>query len=413
MADLLVRRARLLGKDGLFDIVVEKGEISKVAKSEIQERGKEVIDAEGNLVLPSFVEPHVHLDKVLLAEETREASSISEAREIVKEAKKKFTVSGVSKRIEKVIPLAIENGVTKIRSHVDVDEYAKLVSVEALLSLKKKYSGIVDFQIVAFPQEGLLKDSESLELLRKALDMGADVVGGLPEAELSQDDSKRHVDHAIAIAIEAGRDIDMHCDVLPFGKVTEYFASEVIRKGIEAGRATADHLIALSYYDDYYASKVIGLLKMAGINVISNPCTMMTSGNLDRPPRGRGVTRIKELLKAGVNLAFGLDNLVDPYNPFGDFNALLNGWFFAYAGQLNSSSEIESLLEMPTLSSARILRLKGYGIEPGSKADFNVMNSKDPRSALRFHQKPRYVIENGNILVENRYEITNHYELPS
>src|SRR5579883_2660306 len=154
------------------------------------------------------------------SEETREASSISEAREIVKEAKKKFTVSSVSKRIEKVIPLAIENGVTKIRSHVDVDVYAKLVSVEALLSLKKKYSGIVDFQIVAFPQEGLLKDSESLELLRKALDMGADVVGGLPEAELSQDDSKRHVDQAIALAIEAGRDIDMHCDVLPFGKVT-------------------------------------------------------------------------------------------------------------------------------------------------------------------------------------------------
>jgi cytosine deaminase len=409
MVGLVVKNARILGRESeTLDVAVVGDKISQVGRDLAPQRGTEEIDAEGNLLLPTFVEPHVHLDKAFLAEMEREASSIAEAREIVKEAKRRFTPSNVRARMERIIPSAIENGVTAIRTHIDVDPVARLSSLEAVLKLREVYSGLVDIQVVAFPQEGLLKDSESKELISRALEMGADIVGGLPEAEGNAEDSHRHIDHVFKFAEETRKDIDVHCDVLPHARTLEYFASSVIEKKM-SGRATADHLIALAYYDDEYAAKMIDLIKRAGLNVISNPCTMITGGTTERPPLGRGVTRIGELVNARINIAFGLDNLVDPYNPFGDFNPLANGWLFAYAGRLSSSAAIEQLIRMPTFNSAAILRLEKYGVESGCYADFNILGSKDIRTALRLHEKPRYVVKRGKILVENKVETTRHF----
>jgi cytosine deaminase len=405
--DLVVKRAKLLGQDGVFDIAVKDGKITKVAKS-IEVKGDVEIDAQNKLVLPTFVEPHVHLDKVLLAERVKEASTIAEARERVKEAKKNFTVNDVVERVERVIPWALSHGVTAIRTHVDVDSVAQLTSMEAILQVKKKYQGLVDIQAVAFPQEGLFNDDQALELIRKAIDMGADVVGGMPEAEVTSDYSKKHIDSVVELAEEGGRDVDVHCDVLPFTKIIEHFAFQVMKKDLQR-RATADHLIALSYYDDYFASKVIGLVKKSGMNVVTNPCTMMTSGTMDPPPKGRGITRVKELIRAGVNLAYGLDNVVDPYNPFGDFDPLRNGWLLAYQGQLNTMSDMEAVLRMPMYNSARILGLKGYGLEAGCNADFNILNVPSIRQALRTTSLPEYVFTNGKIIVENKMETIQHF----
>ncbi|MGI0080363.1 MAG: amidohydrolase family protein [Nitrososphaerales archaeon] len=400
--DLVVRNARLMDLEGLWEISVESGTVKHVSRSLPKSSGEE-IDGEGGLLLPTFIEPHVHLDKILLGEELKEATSIPEARELVKEAKKKFTVDNVRARMERAIPWAVQNGVTEVRTHIDVDSIAKLASVEATLKVRKKYEKVIDVQIVAFPQEGLIRDSQALELVRKALELGCDVVGGMPEGESSIEDARRHIDLMIELAQEKGLAIDVHCDVLPFGKNIEYYAAQSLKSGL-GERSTADHLIALSYYDDSYASRIIDLIKKASMNVVTNPCTMMTSGATDRTPTGRGITRVKELLRAGVNVAFGSDNIVDPYNPLGDFNPLSNGFLLAYGAQLSLLSDLESIVKMPTLNSSKILGLRDYGIRAGCKADFNIFREKSVRELLRNHGRPRYVFKNGNKISENQTE---------
>ncbi len=406
--DLLIENARLLGLEGPYQISITDGKISSIGKQAVQGVGNTAIDAKGNLVLPTFIEPHIHLDKVLLSEKLSEASSVSEARQMVREAKSHFTVGDVRERIERVVPLAIDRGVTVIRSHIDVDPYARTASLEAALEVQRKYSGIVDFQFVAFPQEGLIKNSEVLGFLQRALDMGARIVGGLPEAETNEENSKKHLEILFSLAKERDLDLDVHCDVLPNLKNIEYLATLVLKNHYEA-RTTVDHLIALSYYEEEFAKIVIEMIRSASINVISNPCTMMSSGKTERPPNGRGITRVKELVNAGVNVAFGSDNIVDPYNPFGDFNPLSNAFLLAYGAQMSSLSDIERVIRMPTFSSAKILGLRNYGLDVGCDADLNVFNVSKPRDLLRFHSKPRYVIKRGGVLVQNETRTTRSY----
>ena len=400
--DLTIHNARILDTEDLVHITLNDGKIVNIGKK-VQEESGEKIDALGNLVLPTFVEPHIHLDKVLLAEKLMESGSISLARQMVRDAKKNFTLGEVRDRIERVIPWGIENGVTVVRTHLDVDQYSKTTSVEAVIELKKKFKDLVDIQIVAFPQEGIIRDTQALDMLGKAINLGADVVGGLPEVEVSESDSKKQIDELFLLAKEKDLDLDVHCDVLPHFKNIEYFASQVSKNRYK-GRATVDHLIALSYYDEEYASKIIRMIEAASINVVTNPCTMISSGATDKPPKGRGITRVKDLVKAGVNVGYGSDNIIDPYNPFGDFNPVSNGYLLAYGAQMNSLSDIESLVRMPTYSSAKILRLKNYGLRPGDNADLNIFSERTPRELFRVHGKPRYVIKKGKILIENKRE---------
>ncbi|MEM3186472.1 MAG: amidohydrolase family protein [Conexivisphaerales archaeon] len=406
---LLIKRCRTLEVKEEFDLLVESGKIL-ISKEKINQKAEEEIDAEGNLVLPSFVEPHVHLDKAFLAEKLPEAKSMSEARKLVRDAKSRFTKEDVLKRAERCIRIAIMNGVTYIRTHIDIDGIVGLNSFEAVSELKKKYRDFITLQIVAFPQEGIFRDEAAYELLSAALDKGADAVGGLPEAELEREKGIRHIEKLAALASERKVPLDMHVDVQPYTNYIEHFISEVKRQNLQ-GHATADHLIALAYYDDNYAKEVINMLKNERINVISNPSTMMVSGAGAAPPIARGLTRIKELLASGINIAFGLDNIVDPYNPFGDFDPIRNAWLFAYGGQLNSEAEITKLLYMPTYSSSRILELKNYGLQEGCRADINILDSSSPREALRRGSKVRYVIRSGRIILSRREVLSSHLEI--
>ncbi len=403
---LLIKNARLLDTEGLWDISVESDKIKSLRKAGL-DNSDDKIDAEGGLVLSTFIEPHVHLDKVLLGEELKEATSISEARESIRNAKRQFTVENVKARMERVVPWALQNGVTIVRTHIDVDSIAKLHSIEAAFQLKKKYRDILNIQVVAFPQEGVVKDPGALELVQKALELGCEAVGGLPEAETSIEAAKTHVDLMLQLAQEKGLFVDMHCDVSSFGTNIEYFANRVLELGI-GDMATADHLIALSYYDDDYASKIIALIKKASMNVITNPCTMMTSGTQDKPPKGRGITRVSDLLRFGVNVAFGSDNIVDPYNPMGNFNPLSNGFLLAYGAQLGLLSDLDSIVRMATTNSSRILGLSNYGIKPGSNADFNIFRERSVRELLQKHNSPKYVFKNGQNIWETRIESTQH-----
>jgi len=404
---LVIHRARTLGSNQLLDIHVEDDAITKVGRGSLPKTDTE-IDASGNLVLPTFIEPHVHLDKALLAEKGIEAETIVQAREKVRRAKQSFTIRDIKRRAERCLNWALSAGVTAIRTHVDVDNIVDLKSVRAMLELKREYRSVLDLQIVAFPQEGVVKEPGVYELLVKAAEMGAGVLGGLPEIEKTAEDRKKQIDLLFELAKHANVDLDLHCDVRPFTKTVHYYAGKVIRDGFR-GRATADHIIALSYYKDDYARKVIQLLKMAAMNVIVNPCTMMTSGSQDSPPKGRGVTRIKELVRAGLNVSYGLDNILDPYNPFGDFDPLRNGWLFAYQGFLNLRSDAERVVRMPTYNAAKILRLKNYGLKEGCIADFNILNISSPGEALRTRAFPRYVVKRGRVIAENRFESSKKF----
>jgi len=397
---LLIRNARTLSAEKLVSILIEDERISEVATMPLTGAERE-IDAQGALVLPTFVEPHIHLDKALLSEEFGFSSSIGEAREIIKKAKESFTVSSVKERVKKVIPLALRHGVTVIRTHADIDPIVELKSLNALIELRQEYSRFVDIQVVANPQEGILSQEGTEELLLKAMESGADLIGGLPEVEMSTEESKEHLDIVFSIAREKDVDVDVHNDVVSYGRNLEYFITRVIRAHYE-GRASSAHNIALAHYSDDYANKIIGLLKRAKVNIITNPCTMMTSGGQHPPPTSRGITRVRELLNAGVNVTYGIDNMVDPFNPFGDFSALRNGWLLAYGGQLNSPELFENIPRMVTENGARMLRLTDYGIAKGCRADINVLNYPRAADALRFGDIPRYVIKRGKILAENQ-----------
>ncbi len=398
---LLIRNAKTLRSEKTVSILIENGKVLEVS-SDLSVGADKVIDAGGAMVLPTFIEPHIHLDKVLLSEEFGFSSSIGEAREIIKRAKESFTISNVKERIRRVVPLALKNGVTIIRSHVDIDPVVGLKSLNALTELRREYSQILDMQIVANPQEGILCQDGTEELLKKAMESGADVIGGLPEAEISVEESKAHLDKVFAIAKEECADIDVHNDVLSFGRNLEYFVAKVLRNQYE-GRASSAHNIALAHYSDDYANKLIGLIKRAKVNIVTNPCTMMTSGGQHPPPMPRGITRVRELLKAGVNVTYGIDNMVDPFNPFGDFSALRNGWLVAYGGQLNSQELFENIPKMITENAARMLRLSDYGVAEGCRADLNIMNYSNVADALRFGDIPRYVIKGGEMIAENHF----------
>ena len=398
---LLIRNARTLTFEELVSILVDDDRILEVATVPLAGAERE-IDAQGSLVLPTFVEPHIHLDKALLSEEFGFSSSIGQAREIIRKAKESFTVSSVKERVKKVIPLALRQGVTVIRTHVDIDPIVELKSLKALNELRNEYSRLLDIQIVATPQEGILSQEGTEELLHKALESGADLIGGLPEVEMSAGESREHLDSVFSIAREKNVDVDVHNDVVSFGRNLEYFVTKVIRTHYE-GRASSAHNIALAHYSDDYASKIISLIKRARVNITTNPCTMMTSGGQHPPPIPRGITRVRELLNAGVNVTYGIDNMVDPFNPFGDFSALRNGWLLAYGGQLNSPELFEHIPRMVTENAARMLRLADYGIAKGCRADLNVLNYSRVADALRFEDIPRYVIKRGKILAENQF----------
>ncbi|RLF35693.1 MAG: hypothetical protein DRM99_04175 [Thermoplasmata archaeon] len=405
--NFVVKNARLRGQNKTVDIEVKDGIITKISKG-IKTKAK-TIDAQGNLVTPTFIDPHLHLDKALISEVVRENKSgtLAESIEIIWNKKKNYTISDIVERGSKVIKWGILNGTTFFRSHVDVDTIGGLIPLKGILELKKKFEGIVDIQIVAFPQEGILKDPGTEKLMRQAMKLGADVVGGMPYNEYTDDDSKKHIDICFEIAKEFDKDIDMHVDEddSPNARTLQYLAAKTIKEKY-FGRVTAGHTCALSAYDPYYAAKIISMLKEAKINMITNPATnLMLEGRRDLQPIRRGITRIKELLAAGINVCYGQDCLKDTFYPtWGQEDMLEVGLITAHAAQFTQPKEIEVLFDMPTVNSAKLLRLKNYGIKVGNPASFNIIEAQTVQEAFRKRATRLLVFKNGKLLAQNKVE---------
>ncbi|NPV43583.1 MAG: amidohydrolase family protein [Firmicutes bacterium] len=402
--ELIIRNARIRKREKLFDIAINEGKIVEISEH-IQAKAKEEIDAGAKLTVPGFIDPHIHLDKVNIVDVVRpnKSGTLKEAIEIIWEKKAQYTVEDILERAGDVIKRGAMNGTTRMRSHVDIDTIGGLKPLEGVLEAKRRFKDIVDIQIAAFPQEGILKNPGCEELMREAMKMGADVVGGMPANEESPDDSRKHIEIAFDIAEEFDADIDMHIDETddPFYRTLEMLADETIKRGYQ-GRVTAGHTCALAAYDDHYAGYVIEKVKKAGVNIITNPATnLMLQGRLDKQPIRRGITRVKELLNAGVNVSFGQDCVKDTFYPFGSADMLQVALITAHAAHMSLPDEIELTFDMLTTNAAKVLRLEDYGLEEGKRADIVILDTDNVKDAIRLQPIRLFVIKAGKIIAKN------------
>jgi cytosine deaminase len=402
MLDLLIRNANLPdGRTGV-DIAVDNGLIADVAPA-IDARAHREIDAAGRLVSPPFVDCHLHLDSTLTYGQPRVNASgtLLEGIELWGELKSGLTLENIKSRALELCYWAIARGTLAIRSHVDISD-DRLLTVEALLAVREEIKPYIDLQLVAFPQDGYFRCTESAANLKRALDMGVDVVGGIPHFERTMADGAASVKALCELAAERGLRVDMHCDESddPLSRHIEMLTCQTRRLGLQ-GRVTGSHLTSMHSMDNYYVSKLIPLMAEARVHVVANPLINITlQGRHDTYPKRRGMTRVKELMEAGVNVAFGQDALLDPWYSFGSHDMLEVAHMGLHVGQMTGQDQIRQMFEAVTYNAARVMGLDGYGLEPGCRADMVILQAADPHEALRLKPARLYVIRRGKTIAE-------------
>jgi len=402
MLDLIVRGANLAdGRTGI-DIGIQDSRIVAVEAGLAAEAGR-VIDATGRLVCSPFVDSHVHLDSTLSLGMPRlnESGTLLEGIALWGELKPLLTEQAIYDRARQLCLWSMARGTLVIRSHVDVCD-DRLLAVDALLALRAEMRPYLDIQLVAFPQDGYFRYGKSHENLIRALDKGVDVVGGIPHFERTMADGAASVAALARIAAERGLLVDMHCDETddPLSRHIESLAAETVRHGLQ-GRVSGSHLTSMHSMDNYYVSKLIPLIKEAGISAIPNPLINITlQGRHDTYPKRRGMTRVKELMAAGVNVAFGHDCVMDPWYPLGSHDMLEVAGMALHVGQLTGVAEMQSCFQAVTENAAKALNLEGYGIAPGCHADLVVLQAADAIEAIRLRAERLFVIRRGQVLAE-------------
>lgn len=401
---LLIKNATLLDESNKMDILIDdQGKYKEIAeKIDISGYDEcEVIDAEGSLVTPTFVNPHMHLDKVYTSIGGRESKveTLEESIKIMHDRKRRYTPEDVKDRAVRAIKECVAFGTTKIRTNVDIDNIANLVGLEGVVAAKEECKDICDIQIVAFPQEGIFSNKGTEALMWKAMEKGADVVGGMPAAEWLDSYAKDHVDLVFEIANEYNALIDMHIDQSKdmFDRSLEYTAVRSMEEDME-GRVTGGHCTSIAYQNQSHADKVMELLKMSDFNVCTNTQTLAIMG-IDSEPRTRGVTRIREMVDYGINVATAQDTICDGFHIYGTGDPLEYGLICAYTAQYNTPKTGRIVFDMLTKNAARIFDpdMK-YGIEVGNSADLNIIDAPNVQEALRLRASRKYVIKNGKVI---------------
>lgn len=413
-ADLIIRDALVWGTDGPQDLAILDGHY--VTAGEANSSSTEIIDAAGRLCIPGFIEPHIHLDKVLLADSVpvNRSGSLGEAIDILGARKAAYTVEDIAERAGRIIASAITNGVTHMRTHIDVDSGCGLIPLDALLEVRDRYAEVIDLQIVAFPQLGIVGDPGTAALLEQAMVRGADVVGGMPFNEAGPAESAEHIRIAFEIAAAHDADVDMHIDESddPTARTLEMLCEATIANGLQ-GRVTAGHTCALAAYDQNYADRILDLVAEAGIHMIANPATnLMLQGRDDEHPKRRGLTRVKELLTRGVNVSFGQDNLRDMFYPFGRDDPLELALLIAHAAHMSQPEEIEAVFAMPTINGARVLGLSDYGTAPGCAGDLVILDARTAVEAITGTVDRNYVIKRGRVVAQTETRTTHRRPMP-
>ena len=402
--DLIVRNARLLDRDGAWEIGVEDGRIAAIGRK-VEGSAESEIDAGGNLAAPTYVNGHVHLDKCNLGDVMRPnlTNSFQECLEITWEHKRTYTVEDIVERASRAIEEGILNGSTVFRVFADVDSIGGLRPLEGIIALREKYAGIVEIEAVDFPQEAIVRDPGTDELMEEGMRMGADVVGGLPWHEHLDEDARAHIDFCFELAKKYDKDIHMLVDDTDNSnsRSLEYLAARTIREGYQ-GRVSASHCGALAAYDEVHAHKVMNLVRDAGVSISSNPqISLVAQGRYDTNNMRRGVTRTKDLWKIGANVFSSQDDVNDPYYPFGRNDQQEVAAHVCHACHMTYPDEIRAVFDFVTENAAQALRLEGYGLDVGKKADFNVLAAPTVQHVLRLQQPPAWVIKRGEVLARN------------
>ena len=402
MLDLLVRAGRLSDGKTAVDIAVKDGRIVEIAPRIETEAGR-VIDAKGRLVAPPFADPHFHMDATLSLGLPRlnRSGTLLEGIALWGELKPLLTVEAVKARALRYCDLAVAQGLLSIRTHVDVCD-DRLTAVEALLEVKREVAGYIDLQLVAFPQDGLFRDPTAEANLIRALDMGVDVVGGIPHFERTMQAGAESVRRLCEIAAERGLPVDLHCDESddPMSRHIETLAAETVRLGLQ-GRVVGSHCTSMHSMDNYYASKLIPLIAEAGLHIVPNPLINITlQGRSDSYPRRRGLTRVPELRAAGVNVAFGQDCTMDPWYPLGSADMLEVAHMGVHAIPMTSREAMGWSFTSVTVNGHLAMGLPDPTLRVGGPANMVVLQARDPIEAVRMKATRIAVIRAGRVIAE-------------
>jgi len=406
MLDLLIQNASLPdGRTGM-SVAVRGDKIVEVTAG-LSAPAQQTLDAQGLLLSPPFVDAHFHMDATLSygLPRVNASGTLLEGIALWGELKPLLTAEALIERALTYCDWAVAKGLLAIRTHVDVCD-PRLLAVEALLEVKRRVAPYLDLQLVAFPQDGVLRGplgpDQHLSNLKRALDMGVDVVGGIPHFERSMADGALSVKLLCELAAERGLRVDMHCDESddPHSRHVETLAFETQRLGLH-GRVTGSHLTSMHSMDNYYVSKLLPLMAEAQLQVVANPLINITlQGRHDTYPKRRGMTRVPELLAAGINVAFGHDCVMDPWYSLGSGDMLEVAHMGLHVGQMTSQAAMRQCFDAVTVNPARILGLPGYGLEPGCFADFVLLQARDPVEALRLRATRLKVFRRGRLLAE-------------
>ena len=396
MLDLLIRNAQVRGTSGLTDIGVRGGLFAPPEAD-----APDVIDVAGALVTPPLVEPHIHLDAVLTVGQPRpnRSGSLFEGIAVWSERVKDLTVDDVKSRVREVLRWQLANGVQHVRSHVDVCD-PELTALRALIEIREEARGQIDLQLVAFPQLGIMSFDGGRSLMRKAAELGADVIGGIPHYELTREDGVESVQFSFALAEEFGLRVDIHCDETDddHSRFVEVMAAETIRRGM-SGRVTASHTTAMHSYNAAYAYRLVNNIKRAGMHMVTNPLdNAVLQGRFDTGPIRRGHTRVKQLQEAGVNVCIGHDSVMDPWYPLGYGDPVQAAFVFVHLGHYSGDDELRRLLDMVTVNPAAALGIEGYGIVEGTAADFVVFDAPTDTDAIRLGSRRLLVVRGGRVV---------------
>jgi cytosine/creatinine deaminase len=396
--DIIIRNATLRDRKDPVDIAMEKDKIA-VVQPKIAEKGRREIDAAGSLVLPGLFNLHFHADKCLLGEIMRPnvSGTLPEAIEITNEFKRNYDPEEVASRAIRALEAGVKNGTSFFRLFSDVGTIGGLHAARGLLLAREKMQRYCDIQVVAFPQEGIVRDPGAAELMEEAMREGCDIVGGLPWYEYTDADAREHIDICFEIAKRHDRDIHMLVDDTddPNSRSLEYLAVKTMREGFQ-GRVAASHCGAMGSYNDVYAAKIVDMVATAGITISVNAhINLVCSARIDREPRRRGIARVKELVARGANVVSSQDDVNDPYYPFGKPDPLECVSYIAHVAQLTLPHELEQAMSMVTDNAAKAARLTGYGIAPGKPADLVVVGAPSVHEAIRLQPPRRHVFKNG------------------
>ncbi|MEZ8825987.1 cytosine deaminase [Vibrio amylolyticus] len=407
MTTLLIRNARLNNDDNLSQILIEDGVITRIlANDESIKSVEKVLDAEGGLAIAPFCEPHIHLDTTQTAGEPswNISGTLFEGIERWSERKKTLSIEDVKSRAKQTLKWQIANGVQHVRTHVDVSD-PTLVALKAMIEVREEMKEWIDIQIVAFPQEGILSYPNGKELLEEAVQLGADVIGAIPHFEFTREYGVESLHYAFDLARKYDRLIDVHCDEIDDEQSRFLETLAALAHKFEMGeKVTASHTTAMGSYNGAYASRLFRLLKMSGVNFVANPLVNIhLQGRFDDYPKRRGVTRVKEMLAANINVSFGHDDVFDPWYPLGTANMLQVLHMGLHVCQVMGYDQINNSLDLISTNSARTLHIQDqYGIEEGKVGNLIILPAENGFDAVRRQVPVRYSIRQGKVIAETK-----------